>query len=61
MPADSGVWAAPGYWATGGDLPLADALQVLWDVRRAPGTDADQAAAALRPVLRAGVAAAEQE
>lgn len=33
-------------------LPLADPLQVLWDVRRAPGPDADQAATRLTDALR---------
>ena len=40
------------------DLPLADPLQLLWDVARAPGADVDQAVAALRPVLKARAAAA---
>jgi hypothetical protein len=52
VPADHGVW--PRHQAhPNTDLPLADGLQVLWDVRRSPGSDADQAVAALRAALRA--------
>jgi hypothetical protein len=58
VPADPGVWPAPGTTAAEADLPLADPLQLLWDVVRAPGADVDQAVAALRPVLKARAAAA---
>jgi hypothetical protein len=58
VPADPGVWPAPGGAAAKADLPLADPLQLLWDVARAPGADVDQAVAALRPVLKDRAAAA---
>jgi hypothetical protein len=58
VPADPGVWPAPGTTAAEADLPLADPLQLLWDVARAPGADVDQALAALQPVLKARTAAA---
>lgn len=51
VPADPGVWPAPG--ATERTLaPLADWLQVLWDVQRTGGPDADQAVARLVDWLR---------
>ncbi|MGY1843313.1 hypothetical protein [Modestobacter sp. SYSU DS0875] len=53
VPADPGVWATGGGLTSHGGLPLADGMQVLWDLQRAPGSDTDQAVAALRPVLRA--------
>lgn len=59
VPADPGVWPAPGTAAAEAGLPLADPLQLLWDVARAPGADVDQALAALRPVLKARAEAAE--
>jgi len=56
VPKDTGVWMTSGtMWrklSPGTNLPLADPLQVLFDVRRAPGTDRDQAFGALRVVLR---------
>jgi hypothetical protein len=53
VPADPGVWVAPSPTGAESTLPLADMLQVFWDVRRAPGADSDQALAALLPKLRA--------
>lgn len=41
-PSDPGVWL-PHPWP-GLDVPVADPLQILWDLRRAPGPDADEAA-----------------
>jgi len=59
VPADPGVWPAPGTTAADADLPLADPLQLLWDVTRAPGADVDQAVTALRRVLKVRATAAE--
>jgi hypothetical protein len=58
VPADHGVWASPDPRGTDASLPLADGMQVLWDLARSPSSDTDQAVAALRPVLRARAAAA---
>ena len=52
VPKDPGVWPAPAAEKTPGSMPLADPLQTLWDVARAPGPDADEAAQHLRKVLR---------
>jgi hypothetical protein len=48
----------PGLWPTSDlarqiqrGLPLADPLQVLWDLRRSPGSDTDEAVARLRQTL----------
>jgi hypothetical protein len=47
VPEDPGVWTLAGAaWRRNRDqfgLPLADPLQILWDVRGSPGPDADQA------------------
>lgn len=58
VPQDPGVWSTPAShqmatWLGPPGLPLADPLQILWDVRRAPGTDRDQAADHLLAVLTA--------
>lgn len=45
VPGDRSVFANPVLPEP--QLPLADGLQVAWDLRRAAGTDADQALAAL--------------
>jgi hypothetical protein len=58
VPADPGVWPAPGTTAAAAVLPLADPIQLLWNVARAPGADVDQAVAAMRPVLKDRAAAA---
>jgi len=59
VPRDPGVWGSPA--TTGVDTanalvdavpPLADPLQILWDLKRSPGTDADEAAARLWQELR---------
>lgn len=59
VPADSGLWAPPSG-QTSGQVPLADGMQVLWDVRRAPGSDVDEAVAVLHQALRARAAEVEQ-
>ncbi|MFC4107303.1 ArsR/SmtB family transcription factor [Micromonospora zhanjiangensis] len=46
---DPGVW--PGE-RIGDSLPLADPLQILWDVRRSTGADTEEAADRLWQVLR---------
>lgn len=58
VPRDPGVWPARAdadvwSWPETPDLPLADPLQILWDVRRSPGPDRDQAADRLLAALRA--------
>ncbi|NES16423.1 MULTISPECIES: winged helix-turn-helix domain-containing protein [Micromonospora] len=52
VPKDPGVWPSPAAEEPPGGLPLADALQILWDVARAPGPDTDEAMRQLRRVLR---------
>jgi hypothetical protein len=57
LPQDHGVWSPPG---NGGEaigrpsatLPLADPVQILWDVRRGPGPDSDEAAERVWDLLR---------
>jgi hypothetical protein len=58
VPADPGVWASSRDRITDPELPLADGMQVLWDLQRSPGSDTDQAVAALRQVLRTRAATA---
>ena len=58
MPPDPAVWPArAGHqvltWPGPPELPLADPLQILWDVRRAPGADRDQAVERLLTALGA--------
>jgi Crp-like helix-turn-helix domain len=58
VPRDPGVWPVvagqPGWTRHGHlDLPLADPLQILWDVQRAPGPDRDEAVERLLIVLDA--------
>jgi hypothetical protein len=55
VPADPGVWPlASTQFAPSADssMPVADPLQVLWDVQRAPGPDSGEAAAKLWERLR---------
>ncbi|WP_412819428.1 ArsR/SmtB family transcription factor [Micromonospora sp. MS34] len=52
VPRDPGVWPGPTAEKSPGSLPLADPLQILWDVARAPGPDSDEAVRHLRRVLR---------
>lgn len=67
VPQDPGVWPSasshpPGPAGPGGDAvraaqdepstPIADPLQVLWDVLRTPGSDSSEAAAHLWRTLR---------
>jgi len=47
FPADPAVWGRD----LDAPLPVADPVQVLWDVQRAGGPDVDQAEAKLREVL----------
>ena len=53
-PKDPGVWPVEPPAAADGDvaLPVADPVQVLWDLTRAPGPDAPDAAARWRTMLR---------
>jgi hypothetical protein len=51
VPTDPGVWPGPSAENPSGSLPLADPLQILWDVARAPGPDTDEAAHRLQRVL----------
>jgi hypothetical protein len=48
FPADPGIWGD----AADGHIPVANEVQVLWDVQRSGGSDAGQAAARLRAVIR---------
>lgn len=53
LPEGQGVWPTPDV----GDqrrtsLPLADPIQVLWDLRRGPGADSDEATERLWQLLR---------
>jgi hypothetical protein len=50
VPRDPGVWPASGQSASG--LPLADPLQILWDVLRSPGPDNEEAAQRVWNTLR---------
>jgi hypothetical protein len=52
VPEDHGVWPPPLPAPDAAGLPLADRLQVLWDVAQSPGSDTDQAVTALRTALR---------
>ncbi|HET7326004.1 MAG TPA: MarR family transcriptional regulator [Nocardioidaceae bacterium] len=54
VPADPGVWMAPGAWPELSQHPMADPTQVLWDLlHRTPVADADQAVQHLRASLSA--------
>jgi hypothetical protein len=60
VPRDPGVWPTSGSqdvvtWPGPPGLPLADPVQILWDVRRAPGPDRDQAAERLLTALTVAV------
>ncbi|MFU8851481.1 hypothetical protein ACNAW0_10920 [Micromonospora sp. SL1-18] len=52
VPKDPGVWPRPTAEGAPGSAPLADPLQILWDVARAPGPDTDEAVRHLRRTLR---------
>jgi hypothetical protein len=53
VPKDPGVWGvSPITEPMRNGLPLADPLQILWDVRRSPGADSEEAAAWLWQTLR---------
>lgn len=46
VPEDPGVWPAPERSEAAGEaLPLADPLQILWDLWRSPGPDTEEAVA----------------
>ena len=49
LPEDPGVW--PDVPVQRQDLPVADVLQVLWDVRRAQGPDSGEAVERLRQYI----------
>ncbi|WP_433531662.1 hypothetical protein ACQPYA_06115 [Micromonospora sp. CA-263727] len=51
VPQDPGLWPTDRA-TTRKTLPLADPLQILWDVKRAPGPDSEEAAERIRRVLR---------
>ncbi|MEV6810578.1 hypothetical protein [Micromonospora sp. NPDC051296] len=51
VPQDPGLWPTAPQ-TRGNALPLADPLQILWDVTRAPGADSEEAAERVRQVLR---------
>ncbi|MER7457489.1 winged helix-turn-helix transcriptional regulator [Micromonospora sp. NPDC126480] len=53
VPRDPGLWRPAGMEVTATTgLPLADPLQVIWDVRRSPGSDSEEAAQRVWEVLR---------
>lgn len=64
VPRDPGVWGSPSTTGSGSDTenatapldgvapPLADPLQILWDLQRSPGSDTDEAVARLCQELR---------
>ncbi|MFD0969800.1 helix-turn-helix domain-containing protein [Plantactinospora endophytica] len=54
VPRDPGVWplGVPVTSQRDAPLPLADPLQIVWDVHRAPGADAEEAAVRLWRELR---------
>jgi Crp-like helix-turn-helix domain len=67
LPQDPGIWPLKDSWWSPSrveagvrearqrdeaPLPIADPVQVLWDVRRAPGPDSDEAAGRLWQLLR---------
>jgi hypothetical protein len=54
-PKDPGIWL-PRTWIAAG-LPLADPVQVVYDVATGRGTDRDEAAAHLRAALRTTIKA----
>ncbi|MEV0426489.1 hypothetical protein [Micromonospora sp. NPDC050495] len=51
VPKDPGLWQPSVEEVTVG-LPLADPLQILWDVRRSPGPDSEEAAQRVWDALR---------
>ncbi|NJP32033.1 winged helix-turn-helix transcriptional regulator [Micromonospora thermarum] len=53
VPRDPGLWQPSGMAVPATpNLPLADPLQILWDVRRSPGSDSEEAAQRVWDVLR---------
>jgi hypothetical protein len=56
VPHDAGVWPQVPYRPASrtfdSSMPVADPLQVLWDLMRSPGPDRDEAVARLWEVLR---------
>ncbi|WP_156313165.1 helix-turn-helix domain-containing protein [Micromonospora sp. HK10] len=51
VPKDPGLWP-PSVEEVTVDLPLADPLQILWDVQRSPGPDSEEAAQRVWDALR---------
>ncbi|MFU8870426.1 hypothetical protein [Micromonospora sp. SL4-19] len=51
VPKDPGVWPGPTTEETPGSMPLADAVQILWDVARGSGPDTDGAVRHLQRML----------
>jgi hypothetical protein len=58
VPYDSGVWPHPGSRDAGRTMPVADPLQIMWDLGRSPGSDRDEAVATFRESLRTRSSAA---
>ncbi|GAA4570086.1 hypothetical protein GCM10023176_27960 [Micromonospora coerulea] len=52
VPKDPGVWPCPTAGAQPDSMPLADPLQVMWDMSRTPGADTDEAVRRLQRALR---------
>jgi hypothetical protein len=52
VPQDPGVWPHASVSMVGGSSPIADPLQILWDVQRSTGPDSAEAVARLWEVLR---------
>ncbi|MEO3818264.1 winged helix-turn-helix transcriptional regulator [Plantactinospora sp. B24E8] len=54
IPEDPGVWppAVTDLGPPAGSLPLADPMQILWDMCRVPGPDTDEAVTRLWEALR---------
>lgn len=51
VPADPGVWAVGSGLGIDSSLPLADVVQVLWDVHRSRGFDVDQSFSVLSRLI----------
>lgn len=60
VPYDSGVWPPADSPLVNGAMPIADPLQVMWDLRRSPGSDRDEAVAKFREFLQTRSRAARE-